>query len=546
MNQKVKSLAIFIGFSLLQFLIFAGLALGRYLWGVGFLPFWLMLPLAAGVHNRRPASRGILRWLLSLAAALGIVVLVSLLLLSDRNRARALFYLVPAYGGYLVAGTLVYLGAVLARRARKRPVPVRVTLLLAGLLLVASLFVVQKSPFSEIQRAYLQDHAADMAILDREAGFDPLTAGLSGRKETVFLIGEFHGSRQNFENRWRLLKYLHRKQGIRYYLDEGGYSHSILVNRYLESGDEYHLHTMFSSLRGTAGYTRGAWEFWRKVRAYNRTRSAERQIRCVGADMEHQIDCSLRVLAGLLPQGIPAGFSAFRQLWILGDRIRELDFERERYPRELYHAIRRVIPALKETLKENPRATREILGDGFFAFSLIVDNCMTHLRYWEDPDPRLREAAMFRNFVRIFQHLPEPGAKKFFGQWGNAHIYQQPWEFRERFAGMLQHHRESPVRGRVWSALALYHHSRYQDPFSGESRPIIDLHRRWIRGFFPAARGAATLFFLDASPSPFSRSSRFLHGTLASRSRGSLGYFQGVLLVEGSPAARPYRPPDDG
>lgn len=57
-------------------------------------------------------------------------------------------------------------------------------------------------------------------------------------KYHVFLTGETHYTKKNYDLMLAFIKYLNKKADVKYILCEKGYNDTVYINRYLDTGDE--------------------------------------------------------------------------------------------------------------------------------------------------------------------------------------------------------------------------------------------------------------------------------------------------------------------
>ena len=135
----------------------------------------------------------------------------------------------------------------------------------------------------------------------------------------LFVAGEQHGIAENQLLEYAFLSYLHREANVRVYLQELPYSAGVLLDRYLQTGDETALETAFRGFSGTYSNSEELLELYRRVRRYNADLEDEDRIRLVGFDIEHQPRTAFHVVAGMIE-----GLEAPGEYAGLFERIREM------------------------------------------------------------------------------------------------------------------------------------------------------------------------------------------------------------------------------
>src|SRR3954454_11364895 len=115
--------------------------------------------------------------------------------------------------------------------------------------------------------AFLEKNKQPLVLDGNGASFDASLLDVRGKE--VFLFGEEHNVTVNVDLDLALLKYLHKTAGVRVYLAEMNYSAAVLINRYLQGGDEKPLIFIFRELRGTLAWTVEYRLFLDRLREWN-------------------------------------------------------------------------------------------------------------------------------------------------------------------------------------------------------------------------------------------------------------------------------------
>jgi hypothetical protein len=107
----------------------------------------------------------------------------------------------------------------------------------------------------------------------------------------VFLLGESHGYHVPQALDFAMLKHLNAQAGVRYYLAEVDYCQAYFLNKYLNTGDESFLNTVFEPWINEAQW--GSEEFYAKIKKIyqlNASLPAARRIRFLGVDKIQSVE----------------------------------------------------------------------------------------------------------------------------------------------------------------------------------------------------------------------------------------------------------------
>ncbi len=342
----------------------------------------------------------------------------------------------------------------------------------------------------------------------------------------VYLTGEEHGVAVNTTLELMFLKYLNRYANVRYCLCEMSYATAELLNRYMETGNETILETVFKDFEGTSAWSRESYKKWVELYKYNSTLADNKKIILIGIDIEHKPKTAFRYLNMLLPGTSPPKD--------LENIIKELQgYDTEYCNASDYEDFTR---RLISDMSKNSKAYKEYLKEDYFKFIMVLENIMDGINAYdtaEDEFLEIRERCIYENFIKIYNKL---GDVKFFGQWGIWHVYQkyegvQPIAARLNTSG-------SPVKGKVLSIAYVYDNCRYMA--DGEENYIDKkLNERFshIKPFLKYAGAKATLFKLKGERSPFEIGSFLMEGKATG---ATTQYFQYIVVVKNSQSCEPY------
>ena len=360
------------------------------------------------------------------------------------------------------------------------------------------------------------------------------------KDNAVFLTGESHGVAINTRLSVEFLKYFNRRANVRYYLCEIGYSNGILLNDFLETGDEAILKKLYEPLKGTFGWNRQEYEKWKEIYEYNCKLPAGKKITIVGIDIEHQFENAIWGLYSLLPGKEPP--SAIKPL------IEKLKYiykavSENRKDVEL-DDILQFSNELKDSFKRYQDVYEAYLADSLFDFQIINDNMLKANEAYaagdssiKDEFNRIRDTSMYENFVKVYSHLPKG---KYYGQFGNSHIYQRPMGTTNWLAYLLDK-AESPVAEKVLSITYIYDNCTFLNK-SESGRYAVDNLTTYSYGdglLQPYLQSDLVMFGLTGKNSPFEKSMKWYSIEKKPEAGVLTDYYQFILYIRGSQATEP-------
>ncbi len=246
----------------------------------------------------------------------------------------------------------------------------------------------------------------------------------------VFLLGENHGYAAPQTLDLALLKHLNQRVGLRYYLAEMDVAQADLVNRYLTTGQQTPLDSLFrgflaSTMAGTSQW--GNQQFYDKlvaIRAYNQIRPDSLRIRFLGVDW-FQRGGSMAVdwLRQVAHQKLTAAKTADNPVL---DSLRLL-------MQQPGVTLGKLLPFAKRTnadYQANPATYAALLGDQLLNFRQVFEM----LPYSGQGLTRDDVAARLTQFLTAEMHLEH---EKLYGLWGYSHVMQAGINKSPTVSGLL-------------------------------------------------------------------------------------------------------------
>lgn len=354
---------------------------------------------------------------------------------------------------------------------------------------------------------YLEQHVTILDLQDEptSAVFDLSVFGDMGSYR-VFLAGGAHGRVKNYEIKKALITTLHEQAQMNDVLLEFGVGAGMILDRYLETGDEDLLSLFMAQARGTATGCVEEEEFWHWLRAYNMQFGEAERIRVHGMDVDHQTYLALWVLQNLVEADDATSDAAAQFARVLADELAR--HTPDESPRELLESD--TFSELEVLLSDHQDDARSYFGESYELAVLLLRGHKVVQQIYESPDDDsvqldyLRDEYMERAFKRVEQGDVEQGGEGvFFGQFGRAHMALRPLdgygsEGNPTFA-MRLNSGDSATAGKVCSIYYLYYDAwskHFEQNTQYSTNPIdCDLFEPW--------GGEDAAVDLDGARSPF-------------------------------------------
>lgn len=401
---------------------------------------------------------------------------------------------------------------------------------------LASLLLVLVMVFSgcggtEVER-YLKKYAKPVNF---EQGLDNKTFG-NADDYRFFFAGEIHYQTMIYPAKKMMLQYLHENQGVNYLLMEEGMGAGLLIDHYIQTGDEEILNFALECKKGLHTDAEAERDLWQWLYEYNSQQPEDKKIHAIGIDVEFNPIAALKGLTLLIqnPEQVEDEWKILYQ-----KAIKQTMYS---YTEEGVKAFSDLIN-LTYPKWQNEKKMREVFGDNYDIAVRIYDSIVfvNSEEYQEtgregkyDEGYSMRDARSIENIRFLLNTLPEDA--KFFAQFGAGHIYQTPVD---EVVGSKNFHRlgtrlnegRFPLKGQVCSILYMAEH---KSSVTEKNEPLG--YYDWFdNSVFQDYFEQATFIPLDMEGSPFTQE---IEGMIPKEEGAALtDYFQKILILPNSEEA---------
>lgn len=277
----------------------------------------------------------------------------------------------------------------------------------------------------------------------------------------IFLIGESHGMKENYQIKKEMVKYLKEKINFKYMLTEFSSADTYLYNQYMETGDISIINRMFEQLEGAIGWTKEEYDFVKWVYSFNQTLKEVDRIIFIGSDIVHQFGTAIHVL-----KEIVSNHDVIKEIQEEIDFIKAFTFISRTH--ENMNQLTAHLKSILSKIEKNETLFKVSYGEDYIYLHTILIGIIEGLdvayysdavEYWDS----MRDRAMYEIFNVFHNHLPEG---KFFGQWGVNHTYQKSSALNKWFATYLNEHKG--FKNKVITVLLYYERSKTLDIYKGK------------------------------------------------------------------------------
>ena len=368
--------------------------------------------------------------------------------------------------------------------------------------------------------------------MDFEQGLDNKTFG-NADDYRFFFGGEVHQQTMIYPAKKMMLQYLHENQGVNYLLMEEGMGAGLLIDHYIQTGDEEILNFALECKKGLHNYAELERDLWQWLYEYSSQQPEDKKIHAIGIDIEFNTVATLKGLTLLIqnPEQVENEWKTLYQ--------KAITIKRDSYDEQAVKAFSELIH-LTFPEGQNEKKMREVFGDNYDIAVQIYDNMVfasapefynsqfhtdTDITFYDKRDEHAIEVIRW-----LLNRLPEDA--KFFAQYGAAHTYQKEMpltNYNQKYnrLGMRLNEGRFPLKGQVCT-IPYFIFQKGEESREVESNLF---YSDWLQDYVDEP----TFISLDEEDSPFSK-----EGVVALK-EGCEGvltdYFQKILILPNSEEA---------
>ena len=312
------------------------------------------------------------------------------------------------------------------------------------------IFVVSTNLPVQIKQSFSLVDGVSFDVTDTLYGeFDGMEKELSQKE--VFLFGEIHATKTNYDLKLRYITYLAKYHDLRYILIESGFSTGEILNLYLQNNDEEILTDILSSYNGSFIQSEDTRKFVEDISVLNETLPTGKKLQFVGIDAE-QNPVSVGVY---MKSFFPKETKPSKNIKSYVEAINS---------NNVINMNEEFMQSLNSALFTYKDDFEEYLGTGYEEFLHCITNAIDLI---VDGYNINRDEVLTQNFIHAYKTLPKG---KYFGQLGILHVINS--DEPNNFANMLRN--EIPaLQDKVFTCAYRYADSFFLHPRNGNME-IID------------------------------------------------------------------------
>lgn len=379
---------------------------------------------------------------------------------------------------------------------------------------------------TEVER-YLKKYAKPV---DFEQGLDDKIFG-NADNYRFFFAGEIHQQTMIYPAKKMMLQYLHENQGVNYLLMEEGMGAGLLIDHYIQTGDEEILNFALECKKGLHTDAELERDLWQWLYEYNSQQPEDKKIHAIGIDIEFSTKAIMKAISLLeqKPIELPEEWKPLYEKAVAGDVASFNQLYGMMYP-----------------IKQYEDQLRDIFGDNYDVFMQIMKSfeyvvkiseqtqLPTDTREEYDIYYSIRDEHSLENIRFLLDTLPEDA--KFFAQFGAGHIYQTPVD---EVVGSKNFHRlgtrlnegRFPLKGQVCSILYMVENKSSET----QKNEPLGYYDWFDNSVFQDYFEQTTFIPLDMEGSPFTQE---IEGMVPNEEGAALtDYFQKILILPNSEEA---------
>lgn len=273
---------------------------------------------------------------------------------------------------------------------------------------------------------YIKKNSRDLKLndIDDNSNLDLIWEGI--KDKSIIFTNEYHGIKENSDIQYKFINYLMDNWDLKYFLMECRHASGVILNEYLQSGDEKLLNDIFEWGILNKTNTEETKEFMKKLYLKNKDLPENKRLIIVGLDVVEEEGSVTYYFKDMLEKhkGMPKeqldkmmNILKYSELeWTIGEKSNE---------------FLKILEDLDKDLEENEDVyVKHLDSEGLFDLKLIVNNLKNNSKLEYEIDGGVtvnkelyeaRDKMNYENFKKIYEHF---GGGKYYSHYGINHIYQ--------------------------------------------------------------------------------------------------------------------------
>ena len=238
----------------------------------------------------------------------------------------------------------------------------------------------------------------------------------------LFLVTESHSYYQPNQLDAELFKQINKKNGVRYYVAEIDFSQAYYINKYLNTGNEDFLKTIYQYWYNQQAQwgSKTGFEKWKSLYNYNLTLAKGKKIIVLGLDEAQDLNMNEKLLTEFAASAkYKAGNKMIDSL---------LSFTNSNLNTDTTNSFIKFTRRLATDIATNENNYKKIFKPNYFAFQFIIKNIASK---------KGRENKIFENFTSFYNEY-KLADKKMYGFWGRFHGMQDSINGGLSFSAMIK------------------------------------------------------------------------------------------------------------
>ncbi len=343
----------------------------------------------------------------------------------------------------------------------------RIVSIICLLCVLVGAFVFYNHPMNNIN--YIKKNSRDLKLNDIDDNSDLDLIWKNIKDKSIIFTNKYYAVKEDSYIQYKFINYLMDNWDLKYFLVEWGHASGIILNKYLQSGDEKLLDDILQWEPIEMRNTEEAREFMKKLYLKNKSLPEDKKLTIVGLDIAEEQGGVIYYFKDILEKykEIPK-----EQLDKMKNVLKysELEWTIGRKSSEFLKSLE----DLDKDLEENENIYVKYLGsEGVFDLKLIVNNLKNNSGINEvlfspvhvNKDYYEQIGKMnYKNFKKIYEHFD---GGKYYLHYGTQHAYQNEINNVKFLGGNLKE--DSNFKDKIYSMNIIYKEGQCYD--YGSLRP---------------------------------------------------------------------------
>lgn len=319
----------------------------------------------------------------------------------------------------------------------------------------------EAKPLSEAE--YIKKYAVEFNVDETKNNSELDSINESIKDKKIIFTNEMHGVEENAIIQTKMSQYLIDNWGLKNILVEAGYATGVILNEYIQTGDEELLEEYKNNNLTSIANNTSYYDYLQSLYEKNKELPEENKIRLIGIDSIENVTCVKMFIDLLIKNNSTLSPEQVNALNTFNDEIGETEilnstqvYDVEENKKNVLNSVNK----LESHIASNNSLYEANLGDSLFDLQVVLNNIKNDQDFGGKPLTtvyhdkefyEIRDNHTYENYKMLDDKL---NLDKSYMHFGGAHAYQKEFNGVKFLASYLNDDEE--LKGKIYSFSTVY------------------------------------------------------------------------------------------